>query len=170
MFLVFDWWLNVSWLKSHRNATYCIGFNIVIHIFNTSVSAKMVQGQRKWRAVIYIISGDLMYWLTDQNLRCTFAKEIIETYVRPPPCRCFRLVNDSYKHEACHYRWQCTKVSSIFIWSCKAPFTYLISYLWGYDFSYIKLISPQCRIYASVNRVSIGSDKSVSPIRHEPII
>ena len=54
MFLVFDWWLDVIWLKSHRNATYCIDFNIVIRILNTPVSAKMAQGQRKWRAVIYI--------------------------------------------------------------------------------------------------------------------
>ena len=52
MFLVFDWWLDVFWLKSHRNATYCIDFNIVIRIFNTPVSAKIAQGQRKWRAVL----------------------------------------------------------------------------------------------------------------------
>ena len=53
MFLVFDWWLDVIWLKSHRNATYCIDFNIVIRILNIPVSAKMAQGQRKWRAVQY---------------------------------------------------------------------------------------------------------------------
>ena len=34
----------------------------------------------------------------------------------------------------------------------------------------IQLISPQCRIYASVNRVSIGSDDGLSPIRHQSII
>ena len=49
--LVFDWWFDVIWLKSHRNVTYCIDFNIVIRIWNTPVSAKMAQGQRKWRAV-----------------------------------------------------------------------------------------------------------------------
>ena len=54
MFLVFDWWLDVIWLKSHRNATNCIDFNIVIRILNTPVSAKMAQGQRKWHVVIYI--------------------------------------------------------------------------------------------------------------------
>ena len=54
MFLVFDWWLDVNWLKSHRNATYCIDFSIVIRILNTPVSAKIAQGQRKWRAVLYI--------------------------------------------------------------------------------------------------------------------
>ena len=52
--LVFDWWLDVIWLESHKNATYCIDFNIVICILNTPVSTKMAQGQRKWRAVIYI--------------------------------------------------------------------------------------------------------------------
>ena len=52
---VFDWWLDVIWPKSHRNATYCIDFKIVIRILNTLVSAKMAQGQRKWRA-IYDIS------------------------------------------------------------------------------------------------------------------
>ena len=55
MFLVFDWWLDVIWLKSHRNATNCIDFNIVIRILNTPVSAKMAQGQRKWHVVIIII-------------------------------------------------------------------------------------------------------------------
>ena len=54
MFLVFDWWLDVIWLKSHRNAIYGIDFNIVIRILNTPVSTKMAQGQRKWRAVKYI--------------------------------------------------------------------------------------------------------------------
>ena len=44
MFLVFDWWLDVIWLKSHRNATNCIDFNIVIRILNT-------QCQRKWHKV-----------------------------------------------------------------------------------------------------------------------
>ena len=29
---------------------------------------------------------------------------------------------------------------------------------------------PNCRIYASVNRVSIGSDNGMSPIRHQAII
>ena len=29
---------------------------------------------------------------------------------------------------------------------------------------------PQCRIYASVNRVSICSDNGLSPIRHQAII
>ena len=52
MFLVFDWWLDVIWLKSHRNATNCIDFNIVIRILNTPVSAKMAQGQRKWHVVV----------------------------------------------------------------------------------------------------------------------
>ena len=46
--------IDVIWLKSHRNATYCIDFNIVIRILNTPVSAKMAQGQRKWRAVISV--------------------------------------------------------------------------------------------------------------------
>ena len=54
MFLVFDWWLDVIWLKSHRNATNCIDFNIVIRILNTPVSAKMAQGQRKWHVVLSI--------------------------------------------------------------------------------------------------------------------
>ena len=34
----------------------------------------------------------------------------------------------------------------------------------------IPLISPQCRIYVSVNRVSIGSDGGLSPTRHQTII
>ena len=34
----------------------------------------------------------------------------------------------------------------------------------------LKLISPQCRIYASVNRVGIRSDYGLSPIRHQVII
>ena len=29
LFLVFDWWLDVIWLKSHRNATYGIDFNFL---------------------------------------------------------------------------------------------------------------------------------------------
>ena len=33
-----------------------------------------------------------------------------------------------------------------------------------------KLISPKCRIYASVNRVNIGSDNGLSPIRRQAII
>ena len=45
------------WVKSHRNAPYCIDFNIVIRILNTSMSAKMAQGQRKWRAVYYELSN-----------------------------------------------------------------------------------------------------------------
>ena len=57
MFLVFDWWLDVIGLKSHRNATNCIDFNIVIRILNTPVSAKMAQGQRKWHVVIYILEN-----------------------------------------------------------------------------------------------------------------
>ena len=56
MFLVFDWWLDVIWLKSHRNATNCIDFNIVIRILNTPVSAKMAQGQRKWHVVNGILT------------------------------------------------------------------------------------------------------------------
>ena len=59
MFLVFDWWLDIIWLKSHRNATYCIDFNIVIRILNTPVSAKMAQGQRKWRAVLEIFPNEV---------------------------------------------------------------------------------------------------------------
>ena len=55
MFLVFDWWLDVIWLKSHRNATNCIDFNIVIRILNTPVSANMAQGQRKWHVVLHVI-------------------------------------------------------------------------------------------------------------------
>ena len=43
LFLVFDWWLDIIWLKSHRNVSYCIDFNIVIRILNTPVSAKMAQ-------------------------------------------------------------------------------------------------------------------------------
>ena len=34
----------------------------------------------------------------------------------------------------------------------------------------LKLISPLCRIYAAVNRVSIGSDNGLSPIRRQAII
>ena len=34
----------------------------------------------------------------------------------------------------------------------------------------LKLISSQCRIYASVNRVSIGWDNGLSSIRHQAII
>ena len=51
--IVFVIWLmiNVIWLETHRSATYCIVFNIVIRILNTPVSAKMAQGQQKWRAV-----------------------------------------------------------------------------------------------------------------------
>ena len=44
MLFVFDWWLYVIWLKSQRNATYFIAFNIVIHILNT-------QCQQKWHKV-----------------------------------------------------------------------------------------------------------------------
>ena len=36
------------------------------------------------------------------------------------------------------------------------------------DMSY--LISPKCRIYALVNRVSIASDNGLSPIRRQAII
>ena len=60
MFLVFDWWLDLIWLKSHRNATNCIDFNIVIRILNTPVSAKMAQGQRKWHVVLGIFI--LVWW------------------------------------------------------------------------------------------------------------
>ena len=59
MFLVFDWWLDVIWLKSHRNATNCIDFNIVIRILNTPVSAKMAQGQRKWHVVRLLYAKDI---------------------------------------------------------------------------------------------------------------
>ena len=38
LLLVFNWWLYVILLKSQNNATYCIGFNIVIVIFNTPVA------------------------------------------------------------------------------------------------------------------------------------
>ena len=34
----------------------------------------------------------------------------------------------------------------------------------------IELISRECRIYASMNRVSIGSDNGLSPIRRQAII
>ena len=34
---------------------------------------------------------------------------------------------------------------------------------------HLKLISPSCRIYASVNQVSIGSDNGLSPIRRQAI-
>ena len=37
-------------------------------------------------------------------------------------------------------------------------------------FGLLKLIFPECRIYASVDRVSIGSDNGLSPIRRQPII
>ena len=37
---MFDWWLDVIWPKSHRNATYCIDFNFVIRVLNPPVSAK----------------------------------------------------------------------------------------------------------------------------------
>ena len=63
MFLVFDWWLDVIWLKSHWNATNCIDFNIVIRILNTPVSAKMAQGQRKWH-VVYCYYYYYYYYLT----------------------------------------------------------------------------------------------------------
>ena len=68
MLLVFDWWLDVIWLKSHRNATYCIDFNIVIRILNTPVSAKMAQGQRKWRAVVFIFTYIALECFTDVNV------------------------------------------------------------------------------------------------------
>ena len=55
LLVVFDWWLYDIRLKSHGNATYGIGFSIVIRILNTPVLAKKPQGQRKWRAVWYII-------------------------------------------------------------------------------------------------------------------
>ena len=44
LFLVFDWWLCVIWPKSHRNATYCIHFNIIIHI----LSSPTPQFQGNW--------------------------------------------------------------------------------------------------------------------------
>ena len=73
MFLVFDWWLDVIWLKSHRNATNCIDFNIVIRILNTPVSAKMAQGQRKWHVVRYDILTPgskyrMIYWPRSQYI------------------------------------------------------------------------------------------------------
>ena len=64
MFLVFDWWVDVLWLKSHRNFTYCIDFNIVIRILNTPVSSKMAQGQRKWHAVLCSMSISMLYCFT----------------------------------------------------------------------------------------------------------
>ena len=54
--VVFDWWLYVIWLKSHRNPTYCIDYNVVIRFFNIPVSAKMAQGQRKWRDVAILFN------------------------------------------------------------------------------------------------------------------
>ena len=53
------WYLidDVILLKSHRNATCFIDFNIVIRILNPSLSAKMAQGQRKWH---YILPYPLM--------------------------------------------------------------------------------------------------------------
>ena len=35
---------------------------------------------------------------------------------------------------------------------------------------YTKFVSPQCRIYASMNQVSIGSDSGLSPFRRQAII
>ena len=37
------------------------------------------------------------------------------------------------------------------------------------NFVEIQLIYPQCRLFASVNRVSIGSDNGLSPIRRQAI-
>ena len=83
MFLVFDWWLDVIWLKSHRNATYCIDFNIVIRILNTPVSAKMAQGQRKWRAVCY--KDDAVHDIHITWYYVWTANLMLLTYPPPPP-------------------------------------------------------------------------------------
>ena len=40
-------------------------------------------------------------------------------------------------------------------------------HLWLYS---LKVISPECRIYALVNRLSIGSDNDFSSIRRQDII
>ena len=77
MFLVFDWWLDVIWLKSHRNTTYCIDFNIVICILNTPVSAKMAQGQRKWRADIIANQNSHIMTISQHNTVLRFDSSII---------------------------------------------------------------------------------------------
>ena len=37
-------------------------------------------------------------------------------------------------------------------------------------YAHVPYSSPYCRIYASVDQVSIGSDNGLSPIRHQAII
>ena len=46
----------------------------------------------------------------------------------------------------------------------------VLIYQTGSPWSMNQLISPKCRIYASVNRVSNVSDNGMSPIRHQAII
>ena len=46
---------------------------------------------------------------------------------------------------------------------------WLVGWTWDSILQF-KLISPQCRIYASVNRVSIASANGLSPIRRQAII
>ena len=41
---------------------------------------------------------------------------------------------------------------------------------WQYRHGGCELISPKCRMYASLNRVDIGSDNGLSPIRRQAII
>ena len=46
--------------KSHRNATYCVDFNIVIRILNTPVPVKTAQDHRKGMRLVLFHD----YWLS----------------------------------------------------------------------------------------------------------
>ena len=46
----------------------------------------------------------------------------------------------------------------------------LLSIRMGFNLYFVLIISSWCRIYALVNRVSIGSDDGLSPIRRQAIV
>ena len=73
--IVVDVWLVICYL-----ATYCIDFYIVIRILNTPLSAKMAQGQRKWRAVkCFRILLDIVYVHTTE-IRCSLYRKLAWGY------------------------------------------------------------------------------------------
>ena len=51
------------WLKSGSNSTYCVDFNIVIHIWTLQCrSSKMAQGQRKCPTVVWVLIISSSFW------------------------------------------------------------------------------------------------------------
>ena len=51
-----------------------------------------------------------------------------------------------------------------------APMRYCLNLMQGQASQIYQLISPKSLIYASANRVSIGSDSGLSPVWHRAII